>query len=181
MVKYTGANRSLAADGRVSGLGQVAGQVPVFLEVWVTVRPRPAYHGSSIAKSLKISSSNVFFSWSVLIAIKQIYPLTSSINLIRLTFVLAPLQLPTWVKDNRFLSFFFFLRFIYLFMRDTERETERERQRERQREEQAPCREPNAGPDPGTPGSRPGPKAGAKPLSHPGYPIFLFCVRTFKI
>ena len=26
--------------------------------------------------------------------------------------------------------------------------------------------------DPGSPGSRPGPKAGAKPLRHPGIPVF---------
>ena len=41
-------------------------------------------------------------------------------------------------------SFFFFLRFIYLFMRDTQRE----RQRHSQREEQAPRREPNVGLNP---------------------------------
>ena len=34
-------------------------------------------------------------------------------------------------------------------------------------------REPDVGFDPGSPGSRPGPKAGAKPLRHPGIPIFL--------
>ena len=33
-------------------------------------------------------------------------------------------------------------------------------------------REPNMGFDPGSPGSRPGPKAGAKPLRHPGIPMF---------
>ena len=33
-------------------------------------------------------------------------------------------------------------------------------------------RAPDVGLDPGTPGSRPGPKAGAKPLSHPGIPLF---------
>uniref|UniRef100_A0A8I3NG76 Large ribosomal subunit protein bL9m n=1 Tax=Canis lupus familiaris TaxID=9615 RepID=A0A8I3NG76_CANLF len=36
-------------------------------------------------------------------------------------------------------------------------------------------REPDVGFDPGSPGSRPRPKAGAKPLRHPGIPIF----RTF--
>ena len=51
---------------------------------------------------------------------------------------------------------FIYLRFIYLFMRNTER---RERQRHRQREKQASCREPDLGLDPGSPGSRPGPKA----------------------
>ena len=30
--------------------------------------------------------------------------------------------------------------------------------------------------DPGTPGSCPGPKAGAKPLSHPGIPLFFFLI-----
>ena len=35
-------------------------------------------------------------------------------------------------------------------------------------------REPDMGFDPGSPGSRPGPKAGAKPLRHPGIPLFLF-------
>ena len=45
--------------------------------------------------------------------------------------------------------------------------------RGRERSRQAPCREPDAGLDPETPGSHPGPKAGAKPLSHPGIPIFL--------
>ena len=55
-------------------------------------------------------------------------------------------------------------------MRDTGRG--RERQRHRQREKQAPCREPDVGLDPRTPGSRPGLKAGAKPLRHPGIPVF---------
>ena len=35
-------------------------------------------------------------------------------------------------------------------------------------------REPDVGFDPGSPGSCPGPKAGAKPLRHPGIPIFVF-------
>ena len=48
-------------------------------------------------------------------------------------------------------TFVLFLRFIYLFLRDTARE--RGRQRHRQREKQA-----RSG-DPGTPGSRPGRKA----------------------
>ena len=64
------------------------------------------------------------------------------------------------------ICFYFFLRFIYLFMI----ERERERQRHRRREKQVPCREPDAGLDSGTPGLHPGPKAGAKPLSHPGIP-----------
>ena len=45
----------------------------------------------------------------------------------------------------------FFLKIIYLFMRDTQRE----RERHRQREKQAACWEPDAGLDPGTPGSKP--------------------------
>ena len=49
-------------------------------------------------------------------------------------------------------------------MRDTQRE----------REKQAPCREPNAGLDLGSPGSCP--EGGAKPLSHPGCPVFPFKV-----
>ena len=53
-----------------------------------------------------------------------------------------------------------------------ERHRERERQRRREKEKQAPCREPDAGLDPGSPGSRSGLKAGAKPLSHPGIPVF---------
>ena len=53
--------------------------------------------------------------------------------------------------------------------------TEREREAETQAEGEAGSmhREPDVGFDPGSPGSRPGPKAGAKPLRHPGIPIFL--------
>ena len=53
---------------------------------------------------------------------------------------------------------------------------ERERQRYRQREKQAPCREPDVGLDPWSPGSHPGPKAGAKPLHHPGIPLFWYFI-----
>ena len=65
-------------------------------------------------------------------------------------------------------------------------ERERERHRHRKREKQAPCREPDMGLDPGTPGSCPGPKAGAKPLSHPGIPmyykfLFLGCTKGARI
>ena len=35
-------------------------------------------------------------------------------------------------------------------------------------------REPDVGFDPRSPGLCPGPKAGAKPLHHPGIPIYLF-------
>ena len=47
--------------------------------------------------------------------------------------------------------------------------------RQREREKQADfqlIREPEVGLDPKTSGSRPGPKEGAKPLSHPGIPLF---------
>ena len=36
----------------------------------------------------------------------------------------------------------------------------------------------NVGLDPVTPGSHLGPKAGAKPLSHPGYPVFAILFYT---
>ena len=56
----------------------------------------------------------------------------------------------------------------------TEREREREREAETQAEGEAGSmhQETDVGFDPGSPGSRPGPKAGAKPLRHPGIPIF---------
>ena len=57
------------------------------------------------------------------------------------------------------------LRFIYLFMRDTDWEREAETQAER---EAAPRSEPDEGLDPGILGSQP--EAGAQPLSHPGIP-----------
>ena len=62
----------------------------------------------------------------------------------------------------------FFLKIIYLFMRDAQR------QRHRQREKQAPCREPAVGLGLGTSGSHPEPKADAQPLNHTGVPIFVF-------
>ena len=61
---------------------------------------------------------------------------------------------------------FFFLRFIYLFMRDTQKE----RQRHRQREKEAPCREPDVGSDPGALESCPEPKTDVQSLSQPGVP-----------
>ena len=57
-------------------------------------------------------------------------------------------------------------------MRETEAETQAEG------EAGSMHREPDVGFDPGSPGSRPGPKAGAKPLRHPGIP--LFCTLTVK-
>ena len=55
-----------------------------------------------------------------------------------------------------------------------EKEREREREAETQEEEEAGSmhREPDVGFDPGSPGSRPGPKTGAKPLRHPGIPVY---------
>ena len=54
--------------------------------------------------------------------------------------------------------------------------THREREAETQAEGEAGSmhREPDVGFDPGFPGLRPGPKAGAKPLCHPGIPIFIY-------
>ena len=40
--------------------------------------------------------------------------------------------------------------------------------------------EPDVGLDPGSPGSRPGPKAGAKPLRHPGIPVFDTNIQTIS-
>ena len=62
----------------------------------------------------------------------------------------------------------------------TEREREREREAETQAEGEAGSmhREPDVGFDPGSPGSCPGPKAGAKPLRHPGIPVYNFRCRT---
>ena len=66
---------------------------------------------------------------------------------------------------------FFFFNF-YLFMIVTQREREAETQAEG--EAGSMHREPDMGFNPGSPGSRPGPKAGAKPLRHPGIPLFHF-------
>ena len=57
-----------------------------------------------------------------------------------------------------------------------EREREREREAETQAEGEAGSmhQEPDMGFDPRSPGLRPGPKAGAKPLRHPGIPVFLY-------
>ena len=58
--------------------------------------------------------------------------------------------------------------------------TEREREAETQAEGEAGSmhQEPNVGFDPGSPGSRPGPKAGAKPLGHPGIPLYTIFIHT---
>ena len=54
--------------------------------------------------------------------------------------------------------------------------TEREREAETQAEGEAGSmhREPDVEFDPGSPGLRPGPKSGAKPLRHPGIPVYRF-------
>ena len=54
----------------------------------------------------------------------------------------------------------------------TEREREREAETQAEGEAGSMHREPDVGFNPGSPGSCPGPKAGAKPLHHPGIPIF---------
>ena len=69
-----------------------------------------------------------------------------------------------WARTFTVVSFFFLLRFIYLFM------IEGEGQRQEEGEEGS-----MPGAQRGTrsrdPGSRPGPKASTKPLSHPGIPF----------
>ena len=54
--------------------------------------------------------------------------------------------------------------------------TEREREAETQAEGEAGSMhpEPDVGFDPRSPGSRPRPTAGAKPLCHPGIPVWSF-------
>ena len=63
-----------------------------------------------------------------------------------------------------------FLKFIY----DSHREREREAETQAEGEAGSMHQEPDMGFDPRSPGSRPGPKAGAKPLRHPGIPIFVY-------
>ena len=60
---------------------------------------------------------------------------------------------------------------------------EREREAETQTEGEAGSmhREPDVGLDPGSPGSRPGPKAGAKPLRHPGIPLYVFNLQKIEL
>ena len=78
--------------------------------------------------------------------------------------------------------FFLFFNFLFIYDSHTQREREREREAETQAEGEAGSmhREPDVGFDPGSPGSRPGPKAGAKPLRHPGIPIYDFFLRHKK-
>ena len=61
-----------------------------------------------------------------------------------------------------------FLTFNFFFVIVTEREAETQAEGEAG----SMHREPDVGLDPRSPGSRPGPKAGAKPLRHPGIPMF---------
>ena len=76
------------------------------------------------------------------------------------------------MKGANIISTFFFIKFLFIY--DSHREREREREAETPAEGEAGSmhREPDVGFDPGSPGSRPGPKAGAKPLRHPGIPLF---------
>ena len=73
------------------------------------------------------------------------------------------------------IGFSFFL-FFFLFISDRHTHTKREREAETHAEGEAGSmhREPDVGFDPESSRSRPGPKAGAKPLRHPGIPIFVF-------
>ena len=57
--------------------------------------------------------------------------------------------------------------------------TQREREAKTQAEGEAGSM--HREPDPGSPGSRPGPKAGAKPLRHPGIPIYTFNTIPIKM
>ena len=77
-----------------------------------------------------------------------------------------------FISFNKFNKILDFFKNFYLFMIVTQRE----RQAETQAEGEAGSmhREPDVGFNPGSPGSRPGPKAGAKPLRHPGIPLFQF-------
>ena len=77
----------------------------------------------------------------------------------------------------RYLHISFIFYFIYLFFYDREREREREAETQAEGEAGSMHREPDVGLDPGSPGSRPGPKAGAKPLRHPGIPVFKFILK----
>ena len=69
-------------------------------------------------------------------------------------------------KMRCFVSVFF--KFFY----DSHREREREAETQAEGEAGSMYQEPDVGLDPGSPGSRPEPKAGAKPLRHPGIPLF---------
>ena len=71
---------------------------------------------------------------------------------------------------------FFFLK-NYLFMIVTQGEREAETQAEG--EAGSMHREPDMGFDPRSPGSHPRPKAGAKPLRHPGIPVFFLFKKNF--
>ena len=97
--------------------------------------------------------------------LRTLIPVIFSCRLTHMSLQSFPPSLPKALTPdtcNLFLKIF--LRFIYLFMRDTERERGTDIIR---RENQAPCRKPRVGLDPGTPGSCPEPKTDAQLLSHP--------------
>ena len=84
-----------------------------------------------------------------------------------------------FIMNTKYLFYmcaFFFLRFIYLFMRDTERVSESETQAEG---EAGFSQEPGCGTQSWIPASRPEPKAAAQPLSHPGVPTCVLSKLTF--
>ena len=58
----------------------------------------------------------------------------------------------------------------------TQRKRERGAETQAEGEAVSMHREPDVGFDPASPGSRPGPKAGAKPLRHPGIPLWLYFI-----
>ena len=76
------------------------------------------------------------------------------------------------------LCYFIFYNFLkFLFIYDSHREREREAETQAEGEAGSIHREPDVGFDPGSPGSRPGSKAGAKPLRHPGIPVWRFLIK----
>ena len=60
----------------------------------------------------------------------------------------------------------------------TQREEKRESETQAEGEAGSMHQEPDVGLDPGSPGSRPGPKTGAKPLRHPGIPIWTLLINS---
>ena len=79
---------------------------------------------------------------------------------------------------NTQICFYFIFFKFFLFIYDSYREREREAETQAEGEAGSMHREPDVGFDPGSPGSRPGPKAGAKPLRHPGIPVYHFLTLT---
>ena len=66
-------------------------------------------------------------------------------------------------------------------MRGSQREAETQAETQAEGEAGSMHREPDVGFDPGSPGSRPGLKAGAKPLRHPGIPLFVGLIEGTSI